>query len=691
MQEFEAGMEMLHFTHDAKDIFRLLDRAETGFVTLNEIDHFSSDLWRSFQTWCAQSFECAEEMVASLGTTLIVDKLHRRRDAFVPPKDKPDALSREFSGRAISRASVSHLSGRAGESFLFQEQSFNKKLFIENSVRLGWYNSSESILFKALDINNAGVVVANDIAWFDKQRKAHLRRNTSTVRDAHMKTRVQGMRSKQSFVAFLKRQYGCIFRAWRVLFDEDGSMVVTRKDFFAACRSISWRGDLVALWHTLDNDDNGHTTLEELAPREACVLARFKQWMISNFGEAKAFMRALNTVDGGHTKLSRSGRFTKDLWIGACKKKRCPINFHFVFDMLDFEGQGSVMLKNLKFLDRWHINTEWLLVQPSPKIARELKDLLHYRYNQSVKAWVRVFDRTHSGKVTWTDFKAALEHINFKGNAAAAWAALDDDVSGYLTLKEFDAAAATQIATFRCWCDDEFGGVVPAMEALDADESGTITFREFRDGVKKHGFNGEDLQHLFHSLDIDEKGKFKPCDLAFLDEWELAEILDAEDLHDFTESEVETSSDEIAEDTEEDEEDKEHSMTCVDAQIPQKSMPRQSLRSSQPWPRINRNERPPSPSGMRSKLLAGAGALIEKRVLKQTPPLHIEIMAALKSRKAHGGKTSTQPTSAIPDTPDTGKCPIAFRELTASDLLHTIGWKATGRKSPHDHPSVAGR
>jgi hypothetical protein len=140
------------------------------------------------------------------------------------------------------------------------------------------------------------------------------------------------------------------------------------------------------------------------------------------------------------------------------------------------------------------------------------------------------------------------------------------------------------------------------MEALDADESGTITFREFRNGVKKHGFNGQDLQHLFHSLDIDEKGKFKPCDLAFLDEWELAEILDAEDLHDFTDSEVETSSDEIAEDTEEDEEDKEHSMTCVDAQIPQKSMPRQSLRSSQPWPRINRPRgRPVDGSGISSE------------------------------------------------------------------------------------------
>merc|ERR1712066_335162 len=112
-------------------------------------------------------------------------------------------------------------------------------------------------------------------------------------------------------------------------------------------------------------------------------------------------MRSLNTVNGSHTKLSKSGRLTKDLWNEACEKKRCPLNFQLVFDLVDYEGNGSVMLKNFKCLDRWQVRTEWLLAEPSDVAAKDFVSHLINRYRHGVKAWVKAMDRVHSGRVSY--------------------------------------------------------------------------------------------------------------------------------------------------------------------------------------------------------------------------------------------------------------------------------------------------
>jgi len=699
MLEFQDGMDLLNYEYDAEDVFRKLDRAGVGSISLSDIDYFSSDLWNSFKAWSAQLFTCEAEMVAQLA--FMTDLGHLRN--ILPEAEKEQALdipTYDHLGRDINPMDIlkpGPLRRREGVTgTLVVHQGFTKEQFMQNSVRLGWYNSSEVVLFKALDVNNVGSVVATDIGWLTNERLTQVRKNDTKLKGtkgnlALMRARVQAMRAVQSFLSFLRRQYGCIFAAWRLSWDMAGEMSVTRKVFFAGCRAMQWRGDLSALWRALDADDNGFTTLGDIAPNEARVMAQLKRWMTRVFGDAKTMMRCLNTVNGSHTKLSKSGRLTKDLWLEACQKKHCPLNFDYAFDLLDFERKGSIMLRNLKFLEEWQVNTEWLLEQPCQEAVKELKDLLLYRYRQPVKAWVKLLDRSHSGKVTWSDFKVALEYINFKGNVAAAWLALDDDNSGWLTLKEFDEKAAEALALFRCWCDAEFGGVVLALIALDSDRSGTLSYKEFRKGLKEHNFRGSDIQHLFHSLDVEGKGQLSADDLFFLDEWELAEILDARDHQDYSDSEnLSHSEDKDAEDSSEDER-KEGQLISDDARETQKKMPRQSQRSLRAWPRI-----PSVPlaslSGGHSRLLKGSGGTSDflnpkvQGTIRQVRTLHLDVLRTLRRGKTNSvavnatvrGDDSVESTEVERPTPSlVSSCGPA--------VLQVIGWHEQRCVSPGLH------
>merc|ERR1711907_635809 len=111
------------------------------------------------------------------------------------------------------------------------------------------------------------------------------------------------------------------------------------------------------------------------------------------------------------------------------------------------------------------------------------------------------------------------------------------------------------------------------------------------------GFHAKDAQRLFHSLDSEGRGQIFPADLYYLDEWELTEILDPEDDHEFSDTDSDNDSDEeatVSEATEEVEE--------VVTKPVEREGPQQSFRSLLPWPRIS-TAPAPAPRGPSSKLL----------------------------------------------------------------------------------------
>lgn len=540
-EEFKAGMVELDYPDDIDELFSELDKDGSGFITMNEIDHVSTDLWNSFRSWCGQTFGSAEEMEAQLTNCVFSQGLFKAG----------------ITGNKLSKEEIS-----ARKATLVALGGFTKKQFMENSVRLGWYGESEVILFKALDKRRVGRVCAKDVGWFEKERWRQVRLHAVRTRGgAHqsthhghhhlqavqaMQTKVQSGRALRAFLTYLRRNFGCLFRAWRCLLDLDGSMSVSRKEFFKSCRTLGWSGDVSSLWHALDSDDSGVAHLQELAPYEARVLALFKRWADEKYGSSKSAMQALNTCRGTKFKLNKAGRLNKAQFVEACGELQCPCDSEELFDLLDYEMDGAIAVNEMKCLDKWQVKAEWLTGIPDQEAAKSFLDILLTRYRHAVKAWCRALDRCSCGRATWPDFKWAVEHIGFKGNYIGAWLALDVDSSGFITLREIDELAAGVLAQFRCWAHDAFGSVVLAIEALDVDQSGSLSLREFRRGLKDHGFRG-DPHNLFFSLDCDGSGELSASEVQFLDEWELSEILDFSESfpHDECEDQSDVSEPEI--------------------------------------------------------------------------------------------------------------------------------------------------
>lgn len=164
-----------------------------------------------------------------------------------------------------------------------------------------------------------------------------------------------------------------------------------------------------------------------------------------------------------------------------------------------------------------------------------LKELLLRRYGHFIKAWRRVLDVDNSNRVSWVEFAQACRKLRFKGDAPAAWRCLDDDLSGFITIRELDPKSHNILMSFKDWADKTFGSVAMAFKLLDKDQSGELTFPEFRKACKKYHWRG-DPRLLFDCLDNpDEAGQagqagqqhfsshrrsISIAEIGFLDAWE---------------------------------------------------------------------------------------------------------------------------------------------------------------------------
>lgn len=474
-EEFADGMMQLHYPGDVQALFEEIDTDGSGFITMNEIDHVSTDLWNSFRAWCGQSFTSAEEMEAQLTNCIFSEGVFTIQ-----------------TGVKLSKEEIS-----SKKATLVAHGGFTKKQFLENSVRLGWYGEWEVILFKALDRRRSGRVCASDFAgWFEKARAKQLRLSQLRARGTgqgdglgmvklqrsqtgfsmslQMYSKVQAGRSLRAFKTYLRRSFGSLFRAWRCLLDSQGSMKVVRKHFFKQVSALGWKGDVASLWHALDWDDSGTTHLSDLAPLEARMLALFKHWCNKKYGNAKAAMQALNTSRGTKFKLSKACRLNLEQFVEACEVLKCPCDVEEIFHLMDWELCGSITISDMQYLDKWHVTQDWLTADIDPAAGKSFIEMLITRYRHVVKAWCRALDRWSCGRATYADFKWAVEHISFKGNMVGAWLSLDSDFDGFITLREVDEMAAGVLAQFRCWAHDTFGSVVLAIESLDKDSSGQL-------------------------------------------------------------------------------------------------------------------------------------------------------------------------------------------------------------------------
>jgi len=111
--------------------------------------------------------------------------------------------------------------------------------------------------------------------------------------------------------------------------------------------------------------------------------------------------------------------------------------------------------------------------------------------------------------------------VKFQGNVDGAWRYLDRDISGTISLTEFDPSAAELLQSFKHWMEDNFGAVEAAFRVMDTDGSGSLSFSELKRATKRMPWD-DDVGKLFDCLAIAKvpgKRTLSFKDLEFLDSW----------------------------------------------------------------------------------------------------------------------------------------------------------------------------
>lgn len=482
LSEFIRGMRKLGYQGDISVAFTLLDQDHSGELSLDEIDPSQASIWRRFRAWCVANFTSSTDMLKAL----------------IPPPapDKPE-LSRQQ--------------------------------FIQSLREAGWEGGFEELLFSSLDVDDLGALSEVHFKWLETEKRRQRRKDVAK-RKAMQEgpKRIKDDRAASVVLAEFKREmrrmHGhCYLRAWRNVLSPDGNMVLQRNDIFKACAAVGWHGDVRLLWRALDKDDSGHASLEEFDAKSAEVLAHFREFMVIRFGSC---VNGFRRLDKYNTKKLRLAEFLSSLK---------TLGFHrpakMIFRGLDRTGEKVIREEDVRFLDKW-VPPQWLTAVPDPSAAEELKESLLRKFKTYLHAWRHVLDVDSSNCCAWSEFKDACRKINWPGNVAGAWRALDDDLSGYITLREIDPASSDTLARFKIWADEEFGGVRSAFGVFDNDGSDEVTYREFGRACRVYGFEGS-VHSLFHALDVDRKLSLSLADVAFLDEWDFT---DKKDNHMFEES-----------------------------------------------------------------------------------------------------------------------------------------------------------
>eukprot|EP00931_Biecheleriopsis_adriatica_P104517 TRINITY_DN79186_c0_g1_i1.p1 TRINITY_DN79186_c0_g1~~TRINITY_DN79186_c0_g1_i1.p1 ORF type:complete len:377 (+),score=62.18 TRINITY_DN79186_c0_g1_i1:902-2032(+) len=332
--------------------------------------------------------------------------------------------------------------------------------------------------------------------------------------------------------------YGGEIRAWRRGLDPKSTFIVSLSSLKAwFCNQPELREiiDLPLLWRSLDRDDCGSIFMEELAPKASETLATFRQWASEQLGSCTAVWDHPIVRQALKGSKSDSWKSESKLLLGAfakaLKKLGCPQIADIdarsrLLAALDYFGCGFISQSDLKWLDSWE-SPEWLHSAPSPEAWALARSLIMKRFDHPLKAWRNLLDRDDSNSVSWREFKSACSTVGFKGNLGGAWRALDDDLSGSVSLREFDEPSAAILESFKAWGEANFGSVELLFKAIDADGSGSVSFPELKRACAKGKWSG-DVLLLFNCLDFEGEGTGRKRTLdmeevIFLDSWQPVE------------------------------------------------------------------------------------------------------------------------------------------------------------------------
>jgi Ca2+-binding EF-hand superfamily protein len=453
---------------------------QCGEVTLpDDLNCPQAKLWTSFAQWVMSTFQDSEEMMQKL----------------------------RFSNRLVN-----------------EEDRLSFEDFCLNLVEYNWRGGNEALLYKMHCPDSSGLKLKN-FQWVDREKRYKLRKDKARQKalseaEMRIKNQLQTKMVKVKFKALLKQSHGSYIRAWRRILSPDDSMVLRKVQFFAACSELGWASDVRRLWRSFgkasNKDEAGFISIEELAPKSAEVLAHFREWMVSNFGNASNAFRQLDR----HNKKS----LTKQDFVAAVEDFGFEWPPFKLFHDLNKGDTRMLVMDDMLFLDRW-TPPAFLTASPNHDAVEQFKAMVLAKFRSYLKAWRRIMDTDNSNHCDWQEFQIACgKHLQFHKDVPGAWRALDKDLRGYISLAQIDPSSAQRLQQFREWATTEFGSVKSAFRVFDVNGNWSVGHNEFRNACRIYGFHG-DASKIFKGLDVERNSALSMEEVNFLDDWDIEDML----------------------------------------------------------------------------------------------------------------------------------------------------------------------
>lgn len=303
-------------------------------------------------------------------------------------------------------------------------------------------------------------------------------------------------------------------------------MKITFQEFCDGCKAVGYQGDVTELFRSIDTDDSGELSLDEIDGRIANLWTTFRLWSVQAFDSIRDM---LLQVSGGAQTVDRT------TFIDGIRRCGWTLQFEEVlFEAMDTKGIGMLSAGEFKWFAQdqrrqqrkekakaralWEQNKRGRERQKQMHALHSFKSLLRQRYTSMLRAWRRCIDADESMTVHKTELFTACGKLGWLGDCRALWDALDADDSGMTTLEELDLDSALHLAKFKLFLDGKFGSAVQSFRTFDRFNSKKLKLSEFAGALKGHGYTDR-TNLLFHALDRDGKKFIVEENMVFLDKW----------------------------------------------------------------------------------------------------------------------------------------------------------------------------
>lgn len=315
------------------------------------------------------------------------------------------------------------------------------------------------------------------------------------------------------------QKFGGMVRLWRCI-DVHGNMRVSQVQFLRCLMDLGFAGDARELFQTLNQDQTGTLLFHHFAPRAAQRVAELMQW-VRGSGQTLTKLLASAVGHGVHCNENQLVNLLKQ------RGFQNEAAIRDVFEIVDRNSDETISSSDTQVLDKWDF-PEWLTAVPDEIAAEGVKELLIELCDGHVLRTWRHFDRQATLRIAWHEFRQACRKLlppEELEKLPSVWRAWDDDLSGWLTLQEYDSAAAADLIELCTWVQGTFGNFMAVFPKMQQAPDYRISPSEFRNTFRPSGLSDAALLDIFAGVDLDAHNSIGAAEIRVLDTWRNANQL----------------------------------------------------------------------------------------------------------------------------------------------------------------------